>query len=71
MSRCLIHAFSPFQSVCAQANKALAEANDLQLEIMQADANIDAIDEHVRGFAGQQEELEAAVERSRSLEILW
>ncbi|KAJ9099824.1 hypothetical protein QFC21_003824 [Naganishia friedmannii] len=52
-------------SVCAQANKALAEASELQFEMMQADANIDAIDEHVRGFAGQQEELEAAVERSK------
>ncbi|KAJ9118232.1 hypothetical protein QFC22_004139 [Naganishia vaughanmartiniae] len=52
-------------SVCAQANKALAEASELQFEMMQADANIDAIEEHVRGFAGQQEELEAAVERSK------
>lgn len=36
---------------------------------MQYDANTDAIDEHVRGFAGQQEELEADVERSKSRQM--
>ncbi|KAJ9126337.1 hypothetical protein QFC24_002070 [Naganishia onofrii] len=52
-------------SLCAQANKALTEAGEFQFEMMQADTNIDAVDEHIRGFAGQQEELEVAVERSK------
>lgn len=34
------------------------------MQMIQFDANTDAIDEHVRGFAAQQEELEADVERS-------
>ena len=36
------------------------------MQIMQVDANIDAIDDHVRSFAAQQEELEADLERSTS-----
>jgi hypothetical protein len=60
---------SVVQSLCAQANKAAAEIGDAQVQMMQYDANTDAIDEHVRGFAGQQEELEADVERSKSRQM--
>jgi hypothetical protein len=44
------------------------EIGDAQVEMMQFDANTEAIDEHVRGFAAQQEELEADVERSEWLQ---
>ena len=54
------------QSLCLHANKAAAELVEVQMQIMQVDANMDAVDEHVRGFAAQQEELEADLERSRS-----
>lgn len=48
-----------------QANKLAGELAEVQMEILQIDANTEAIDEHVRGFAAQQEELEADLERSK------
>jgi ppGpp synthetase/RelA/SpoT-type nucleotidyltranferase len=55
--------------LCLQANKLAAELAEVQMDIMQIDANMDAIDEHVRGFAAQQEELEADLERSTSMTL--
>lgn len=46
----------------------MLEIGNAQAEMMQFDANTEAIDEHVRGFAAQQEELEADVERSEWLQ---
>lgn len=59
--------FSNEQSLCLQVNKLAAELAEGQMQIMQVDANTDAIDDHVRGFAAQQEELEADLERSTLL----